>query len=73
MHAHILLALLFVVLISPAASAQWLKLPSEGIPRMADGRPDLAAPAVRTADGRPDFSGIWTWTQDPTCSTWRGI
>ena len=31
-----------------------------GIPRTADGKPNLAAPAPRTPDGKPDFSGLWT-------------
>jgi hypothetical protein len=39
--------------------AQWLKLPTPGIPRLADGKPNLAAPAPRTADGKPDLSGLW--------------
>ena len=41
------------------ARAQWLKLPTPGIPRLADGKPNLEAPAPRTADGKPDLSGIW--------------
>ncbi len=40
-------------------SAQWLKLPTPGIPRLPDGKPNLTAPAPRTADGKPDFSGLW--------------
>ncbi len=39
--------------------AQWLHLPTPGIPRTADGKPDLAAPAPRTSDGKPDLSGLW--------------
>jgi hypothetical protein len=46
------------VLSAPAA-AQWLKYPTAGIPRLADGKPNLAAPAPRAGDGRPDLSGIW--------------
>ena len=41
------------------ASAQWLKYPTPGLPRTADGRPDLSAPAPRTPDGKPDLSGTW--------------
>src|SRR5215211_5410267 len=48
------------VLVWPSmASAQWLKHPTAGIPRTADGRPNLSAPAPRTADGRPELSGLW--------------
>ena len=43
---------------SPAA-AQWIDFPTPGIPRLADGKPNLGAPAPRTADGKPDLSGIW--------------
>src|SRR5580658_1293130 len=39
--------------------AQWLKYPTTGVPRTADGKPNLSAPAPRTSDGKPDFSGIW--------------
>lgn len=39
--------------------AQWLNYPSKGIPRTAEGKPDLNAPASRAADGKPDLSGIW--------------
>jgi hypothetical protein len=41
------------------AEAQWLKHPAPGIPRTADGKPDLHAPAPRLTDGRPDLSGRW--------------
>jgi hypothetical protein len=40
-------------------SAQWLTLPTPGIPRTADGKPDFSAPAPRTADGRPELTGLW--------------
>jgi hypothetical protein len=48
-----------MVLITTGAQAQWLTYPTPGIPRLADGKPDLNAPAPRTADGKPDLSGIW--------------
>jgi hypothetical protein len=41
------------------AAAQWLSYPSAGIPRTADGKPNLSAPAPRLPDGKPDVSGIW--------------
>ena len=54
-----LVAVIAIVLSGPAA-AQWLKQPTAGIPRTADGKPDLTAPPPRTADGKPDFSGLWS-------------
>ena len=44
---------------SGVASAQWLRIPTGGIPRTADGKPNLAAPAPRTADGKPVIAGLW--------------
>src|SRR5215469_8369837 len=41
------------------ASAQWFKLPTPGIPRTPDGKPDMSAPAPRKANGQPDLSGMW--------------
>src|SRR5204863_3013879 len=39
--------------------AQWKAHPTPGLPRSADGKPNLSAPAPRTADGKPDLSGTW--------------
>jgi hypothetical protein len=49
----------FAMVLGPAVSAQWPTHPTPGIPRAADGSPDLTAPTPRTADGKPDFSGNW--------------
>src|SRR5216683_3983211 len=40
-------------------SAQWLDYRTPGIPRTADGKPNLTAPAPRTGDGKPDLTGLW--------------
>jgi hypothetical protein len=50
-----------VVALPPSMVAQWQPYPTAGVPRTADGKPDLSAPAPRTADGKPDLSGIWNY------------
>ena len=45
--------------------AQWLAFRTPGIPRTADGKPNLTAPAPRTPDGKPDFSGLWQPEPNP--------
>jgi len=47
------------VLLAAAVSAQWVNYPTPGIPRTADGKPNLSAPAPKAADGKPDLSGLW--------------
>src|SRR5947208_16802499 len=51
--------LLPVWLLPVSTSAQWLNLRTPGIPRTADGKPNLTAAAPRTPDGKPDLSGLW--------------
>lgn len=49
---------------TPLAPAQWLNYPTAGIPRTADGKPNLSAPAPR-AHGKPDLSGLWQTDSAP--------
>jgi hypothetical protein len=49
--------------------AQWIDYPTAHVPRTADGKPDLEAPAPRTADGKPNLAGLWFSTELlPECS-----
>jgi hypothetical protein len=48
-------------------SAQWIQLPTEGLPRDKTGRPRLDAPAPRGSDGKPDLSGMWTMADALPC------
>ena len=45
--------------VTPDLGAQWLKYPTDGVPRTRDGKPNLTAPTPRTRDGKPDLSGLW--------------
>ena len=49
-----------LALFVPALPAQWVNHPTPGIPRTADGKPNLTAPAPRTSDGKPDLTGLWS-------------
>jgi hypothetical protein len=60
-----LVLLLVACAVSTPIAAQWLKEPTRGIPRTADGKPDLSAPAPRTADGKLDLSGLWRMDAGP--------
>jgi hypothetical protein len=50
---------LALCLLTPPLAAQWLTARTPGIPRSADGKPNLSAPTPRTADGHPDLTGLW--------------
>jgi hypothetical protein len=48
-----------VVTLASSVSAQWPSYPTPGVPKTAEGKPDLTASAPRTPDGKPDLSGLW--------------
>ena len=56
-------AIVLSAFVTPLA-AQWVHHRTDGIPRAADGKPNLAAPAPRTADGKPDLTGLWDMLTD---------
>jgi hypothetical protein len=56
---RVFLAALTLVMASTPAGAQWLDRKTPGIPRTADGKPNLSAPAPRGPDGKPDLTGVW--------------
>jgi hypothetical protein len=58
-HRLVLVCAGFIVVAGIALDAQWLTLPTPGLPRLPDGKPNLTAPAPRTRDGKPDLSGLW--------------
>jgi hypothetical protein len=45
-------------------AAQWPSPKTSGIPRTADGKPDLMSKAPRTPDGKPDLSGLWALSDE---------
>ena len=64
---RILATLATILALSVPLHAQWLKIQTPGVPRLADGSPNLNAPAPRTPDGKPDFSGIWDIEHNKPC------
>ena len=45
--------------------AQWPPYAAARVPKTADGKTDLTAPAPKTTDGKPDLSGVWQVTRLP--------
>ncbi len=56
---RLFLAALALIVGTMPASAQWLDRSWPGIPRTAEGKPDLTAPSPRGPDGKPDLTGVW--------------
>jgi len=57
--ALIFSALTMIAAVGPALHAQWEPFPWKNVPRTADGKVDMNAPARRTPEGKPDLSGFW--------------
>ena len=54
------------------AFGQWLKHPTDGVPRKADGTPTWRRRRRGCPDGKPDFSGIWHATNPNRCGPGSG-
>ncbi len=48
-----------VLMMTGSLSAQWLQHPTAGIPRTAEGKPNLSAPVPRAGNGKPVLAGLW--------------
>ncbi len=59
----ILVGLILVAGLPATLLAQWPSYATKGVPKTADGKPNLEAPAPKTADGKPDLSGIWLFAR----------
>ena len=53
-------AVLLLSLLAPRpATGQWMNYKTPTVPRNADGKVNLSAPAPKTSDGKPDIEGVW--------------
>jgi hypothetical protein len=58
--ARIFIVVTAIMWVVPSSvMAQWDPYPWKNMPRTADGKVDMNAPARRIADGKPDLSGFW--------------
>ena len=58
----------FVLTSSAHVFGQWVTYPTQNVPRLANGQPDLKAPAPRQPDGKPDFIGFWQPDRQRECT-----
>jgi len=56
---HTIVVGVFITAASIVVGAQWPKYQAPGVPRDAQGKVRMDAPAPRTPDGKPDFTGNW--------------
>jgi hypothetical protein len=63
----LILAIVALIGVPSLSFGQWLKYPTDGVPRNADGTPNRNAPAPRLPNGKPDFSGLWHATNPARC------
>ena len=60
----VMIAAAAVTLAAGTAESQWITLKTPGLPRTADGKPNLKATAPRQS-GKPDLTGLWRFNADP--------
>ena len=65
MTGRVILILIGLAAAPRFVQAQWLNHRTPGIPRTADGKPNLSARAPRGADGKPNLSGLWQTESAP--------
>lgn len=68
----IVFLLAVISVLETAALAQWPLYTTRGVPKTADGKPNLNGPVPRTADGKPDLTGLWEAARGPAGGGQRG-
>jgi hypothetical protein len=54
-----------LLLLPVGASAQWINYPDRDIPRLKNGKANLAGPVPRATGGKPDLTGVWLHEPTP--------